>query len=796
MSTLSNLSKGSLKNNKSKSFLIALTIMLTTTLLTSVGLTCLNWINVNKKVTIERSGSFHGTYKRTTIDELNIINNNIDIEEFGVVRTVGVSEKDENNLGIVYTDENGAEMGNVKFVEGKMPINENEIAIQDGYLNFLGVEPKVGEVVNIQYESRKDGQVKDYEFIVSGIIETSEINKANKNYTAIISEEFLKNKESDKEMTFSTYVRVVGDGELSGNAIKEKVKVVGNDIGINEYDVKINDDYINALNPEPAIIGGGVVIALIVVLSSILVIYSIFYVSVINKVQEYGKLRAIGATKKQIKSLILREGFLLATISIPVGILLGYVISNLVIAKILQFDRYGVDGVNIPMIIGVFILCYLTVFLSLIKPMKIASRISPVEAMKYNGENTNKKNRDGYDEITIKRLTFANISRNKKKAIVTLLSLSLSGILYITMSTIMSSMDARIMATQHMSGDFTLSLSNYTYDPQEVKETDYNMIQENNPLGKEFRDSLMEIQGVKEITTSGSTWVKQLLPSVENQLASLSGFGEDRIAELEEELVDGKVNYESLKNGDGVIYTYPSFAEEYGIKVGEKVNLTIYDGSKTFEKEFTVEAICYVGGSDFIVPDEVINKMIKTDITSAVSINVESGKLKEVEEQLKVISDNNGYIEMNSLEDEIKTYELSLKMTSVLGYSLVIILGVIGFINLINTMITSIITRKKELGMLQAIGLSDRQLVKMLQIEGMFYTFGSLAIILTLGNVIGYIAFVLFKNSGASYAVYSYPLVQTIIMIVAVIVAQILITYLVAINFRKESLVDRVRYSE
>lgn len=77
MSTLSNLSKGSLKNNKSKSFLIALTIMLTTTLLTSVGLTCLNWINVNKKVTIERSGSFHGTYKRTTIDELNIINNNM-----------------------------------------------------------------------------------------------------------------------------------------------------------------------------------------------------------------------------------------------------------------------------------------------------------------------------------------------------------------------------------------------------------------------------------------------------------------------------------------------------------------------------------------------------------------------------------------------------------------------------------------------------------------------------------------------------------------------------------------------
>lgn len=796
MSTLSNLTKGNLKNNKSKSFLIALTIMLTTTLLTSVGLTCLNWIKVNKEVTIERSGSFHGTYKRTTIDELNIIKNNIDIEKFGVLRTVGYAEKDENNLGIVYTDENNAEMGNVNFIEGSIPTKENEIAIQDGYLDILGIEAKVGENINLEYESRNDGEIKNYDFILSGIIESSEFNKANKSYTAIISEEFLNNKEADKDMTFNTYVRVVGDGKLSGNEIKEKVKVVGNDVGINEYDVKVNEDYINALNPEPAIIGGGVAIALIVVLSSILVIYSIFYVSVINKVQEYGKLRAIGATKKQIKNLILREGFVLATISIPFGILIGYLISDLIIGKVLQFDQYGVGGINVAMIVAVFIVCYLTVFLSLIKPMRIASRVSPVEAMKYNGENNGKSNRAGYEEVTLKRLTFANIARNKKKTIVTLLSLSLSGILYITMSTIMSSMDARVMATQHMSGDFTLSLTNYTYDENEVQETDYNMIQENNPLGKEFRDSLMDISGVKEITTSGSTWVKLTVPSGEEKLGGLSGFGEDRVKELEEWLVEGEINYENLKSGNGVIYNYPNFAEESGIKVGEKVNLTVYDGSKTFEKEFTVEAICYVGGSDFIVPNEVVNEMIKTDITSSIGINVEKSKLKEVEEQLKVIADNNGYIEMNSLEEEIAVYELSLRMTSILGYSLVIILGVIGFINLINTMVTSIITRKKELGMLQAIGLSDRQLVRMLQIEGMFYTFGSLGIILTLGNVIGYIAFVLFKNSGASYAVYSYPLVQTVVMIVAVTVAQILITYLVTSNFKKESLVDRVRYSE
>ena len=63
MNTVSLLAKGGLKANKAKSILIAITIALTTTLLTSVGITCANWMEVNKQVTIERSGSFHGAYR-------------------------------------------------------------------------------------------------------------------------------------------------------------------------------------------------------------------------------------------------------------------------------------------------------------------------------------------------------------------------------------------------------------------------------------------------------------------------------------------------------------------------------------------------------------------------------------------------------------------------------------------------------------------------------------------------------------------------------------------------------------
>ena len=191
-----------------------------------------------------------------------------------------------------------------------------------------------------------------------------------------------------------------------------------------------------------------------------------------------------------------------------------------------------------------------------------------------------------------------------------------------------------------------------------------------------------------------------------------------------------------------------------------------------------------------------MDSLIKTDTTIRVGLEVKKDMLKSVEEEIKNITDNDEYLSYGTLEDSIETYKKSMAITSVLIYSLVIIIGVIGLMNLINTMITSIITRKRELGILQAIGLSDKQLVKMLQIEGLFYTVGTLLITLTLGNILGYIAVIIFRNTGASYAIYDYPFTQTIIMIVAITLVQILITYMITNNFKKDSLVDRIRYSE
>lgn len=794
MKTLTNLVKGNLKSSKAKSVLICITIMLTTTLLTSVGIICNNWLKTNKAATIEYSGSFEGIYKRVNKDKLDIIKNNASIDQYGIYKAIGTSQYEDSNLGLIYADNTIKNMANIKFEDGTMPEKENEIAIESGYLNLLNNGAKIGDKIKLSYESLSTGEIKEKEFILSGILQTSDISKAQKSYSAIISKSYFVSEEVDENTKYNVYINIVKPKKLTADEMKESILSIAKNMGIEEYDVRINTDYINASNPDPQVIAGGIIVALIIILSSMLVIYSIFYVSVINKVHEYGKLRAVGATKRQIRKIILREGFILSCISIPLGIAIGYLIGQVVILKALKMDRYGVGGMNIFIAIGVAVITVISVLLSLLKPMKMACNISPVEAMRYDGNDSKQKKRKGYEEINLKKITFANLSRNKKRTVITLLSLSLSGILFIVASTIMNCMNPENMVKDHSLGDITVYLDNYDWN--EDGSNNLYDIQANNPLGKEMCERLENIPGVKKINMEKSAWASIDIGAGEKNLEDIQGFDKEFYDELSEHLVEGEINKEALESGEGLVYTHPSYAKEIGIKVGSTQVITIYDGKDSYKKEFTVLALVDIGGASIRIPESVMDSLIKTDTTIRVGLEVKKDMLKSVEEEIKNITDNDEYLSYGTLEDSIETYKKSMAITSVLIYSLVIIIGVIGLMNLINTMITSIITRKRELGILQAIGLSDKQLVKMLQIEGLFYTVGTLLITLTLGNILGYIAVIIFRNTGASYAIYDYPLTQTIIMIVAITLVQILITYMVTNNFKKDSLVDRIRYSE
>ena len=787
------IAKSNIKHNKSKSILLIITIILSSLLLTAVATTAVNWNNFNKERVSKYFGSYHLILKGLDDEELRTAKNHADVDKVGIINSLGIIEyDDESSIGFGYMDKNALEFNQLEFIEGNMPQNENEIVLDDVALDKLGYNKELNQKIKLKYGDFSLQDIIEKEFTLVGITKASETSIARKSYTGIFSKEYMINTRDMSKENFNVLLTVKNAKHLSGEEIKLKANKIGNDIGLSKANIIVNEDYINSQKPDIEIVIGAVIISLIIIVSSILVIYNIFYMSIVSKVQEFGKLRAIGARKKQIKAIIFKEGIYLAIIGIPIGVILGYTIGEFIVSNLMQMRS---SSFNLYIVIAVVIMSLFTVVISLLKPMKIASRISIVEAIKFNGNDKGIKSRKGYAELDLKKLAYANIKRNKKRTYITILSLTLSGIIFISMATILNSMDAKIMATNHFPYDIKISLDNYTYGDDESPKTEINILQANNPLSSDFINEIKNIDGVTEVSTAKDLKAQLKDYKAEFKYQSLGSIDEDDLEELNLYLESGEINLDKLKSGDEIIFTYSDLAKELNINVGDKITLILYDGNKEIEKEFIVQAITD-GSGDLAIHEDAFSKIVKSNANVAIGFNINKSKYKDVKTIIENMIKDNGHLEMKLLEDEIAIYEISIFTTKAIAYCLVTIIGIIGFMNLINSMISSIITRKKELGMLQAIGLTNKQLIKMLNIEAAFYIVNMLIGTLSVGSLIGYVGVMIFRSTGASYAVYKFPILQVIIMICSIVVALLLLTYLITKNFNKESLVDRVRYSE
>lgn len=137
-------------------------------------------------------------------------------------------------------------------------------------------------------------------------------------------------------------------------------------------------------------------IMLIIILAGMITIYSIYYITIEERVQEFGKIKAIGATTGQLRRIVLLEGFLVAGMAVPLGLLAGSLLTrylflcifklyqneNMLMSTIQELIQRGEVKLIVPWIYLLAILvAMLTVFLSLLRPMKIAAKVSEVEAM-------------------------------------------------------------------------------------------------------------------------------------------------------------------------------------------------------------------------------------------------------------------------------------------------------------------------------------------------------------------------------------------------------------------------------
>lgn len=809
-----------MRHYKSKNILIGIAIILTTLLLFVIPSIGKDMVEVNFAVINKIYPTWHALYRNVDESTVMKLAAHHDVKTYGLRSDAGYMNLEDATVSMMYMDRTGMELYKVKLKEGQLPQKENDIVVSKGILEALGQNGKIGDTITVPYQILKDDGLdytKEKDFRICGFLADNESSKEQKQYTSLVSEAFLKAEIPVEQVKYRFLLQVNGQKGNTTADYTETIQNIARQFGISEDDMNINKEYLAANYVDPATIPVIVGIMLIVVLAGIITIYSVYYVSMNQRVREFGKLKAIGATKRQLRQIVLREGMGVALFAIPIGLLIGTVAVKVVLlqfvehakdSNVLITEAYKVVAKGevqlyywwIYLLAIAVTLC--TVYLSLMKPMRMAAKVSEIEAMRYQGGSKRQKSsRKGYQFLNIGRLTKRNLAENKKKSTITIVSMAVTGIFVMMVATVLSCANPMESAKSSIVGQYEISPIVESGN-KEHPEYEWAEVQKNNPLNEGLKQQIEELDGVERVDVF--TALKVSGGPFEEKIGTefINGVPEEYAEELKKGITEGNVTYEELKSGDKVILDRALLHWYPDIKVGDKLKLNIHDGDNTFQKEIEVAAIGEYGTgltnyNCLIMAKEGAEKLTINNSSSYFQVIADKDYDEALEASLQAIVDGSGRLQMRTWKNEYDTWENAIQMTRGACYAFIIILAAISIMNLINTMINSVHVRKKELGMMQAIGMSDRQLMKMLQLEGIFYTVGTLIISIGVGSLAGYPLFLYAKRTGMfDISTYHYPVTAAIIIILTLFVIQMLLAIFIAKSERKDSLIERIRFSE
>lgn len=813
MNMITRLSLANMKYHKSKNILIGTAIFLTTLLLFVVPTIGKNLIDAQFAVINEIYPRWHALYRGVREETAVKLAAHHAFGVCGLRSDAGYMVHNDAEIALVFLDEPGLELYNIELFSGSLPLKENEIVVSKGILTELGQDGTIGDTIIVPYQVYRDGGLdyaKEREFVISGFLADGEESAETRMYTAFVSKAFLEAEIPAEQIWYRFLFQIRDMESATTDDVEYQINSVAEQFGIAEQSISVNGDYLAANYVDPAYVPGIVLIMLIIVVAGVITIYSIYYVSMGERVQEYGRLKAIGATKRQIKQLVLREGFAVAGIAVPLGLLAGTVVSRVLFR--LCITGYFADELMLDLLKEgrfaswhwwIYVLAsavaLVTVYLSLGKPMKLAAKVSEIEAMRYRKENIGKKKqRKGFLDITITRLTGIYVTGDKKKSLMTICSMAATGIFLMVVATVLSCTTPRESANSSIYGQYVI-VPLIEYNNKEHPEREWSSIQQNNPLTEDLKEAIVQVDGVQKVISFSkiNSFVEEF-----GGKEGILGVPPECEKELLKEITEGSVTYEELCAGNKVIadrnllYWYPD------VRVGDILHVTLEDGPETKEVELEIAAIgdYAIGFTNYnylIMAKEGVESLGSHDLTYSYHVFAEEDYNETVAEKLQELVNTSELLQFGTWQTEYETWKAALALTNGCCYAFLGVLGMICVMNMINTMINSVHVRKKEIGVLQAIGMSDRQLTKMLQLEGLFYTMGTLVLSIGLGSLLSYPVFLWARKNGIlGIRNYHYPAETAIILCVVLLAIQLLLAWRLGKSVKKEAMIERIRFSE
>jgi len=772
--TIRKLTARFLKAGKPRNIIAAIAIALTSVMFTSVFTIGGNMISAIQAETMRQVGtSAHGGLKYLTMEQYENFAQSPLVKDIAYLKGLAIAENGalaKKSSEISYAEDKLARWNFSYPSAGNMPRSMNEAATSTIVLDALGVPHEIGAEVSLEFtvSSRKYYEV----FTLSGFWEGDPVLPAQRIWLsreyvdAVVSENIIPDYRDDSIIAGKVFADVwFGNSiNIEGNILR-LINERGYASGEIQYGV--NWGYA-ASDIDFTTVAIAILVLALILLSGYLIIYSVFAISVKTDIHFYGLLKTIGTTGTQLRRIVAGQALTLSLIGIPVGLLLGW-FSGVGLTPVLTAITAlsgSVQAYTANPLIFVFAAAFslLTVYAGCRKPGKIASRVSPVEAVKYSGtEASGRKKAKRTRRVTPLSMAWANITREKRKLIMIVLSLSLALILLNSAVSATRSFDMDVYLSGSITSDFAVAdnslfnvMSHYSHD-------DY--------VSADFSDALR----ARGITDIGCIYYyenydhklpprafENFIAQTEAERPYLERYYSWAIPQIEQSIQDRQLPTQVYGVGKlpltGFYHDYDKLASgDYALSFGGGGH-PVYDAGDTVTLEneagesrgFEILAVIgeypfnlssrfgFIPGETIVLADSTFIDFFRPQGAMQVVFNVADERLAETESWIAEYTTHEtpslGYVSRNTLASEFKDLQTTYLT---MGGAMSFILALIGVLNFINAIVASIIARRKELAMLQSVGMTGKQMRSTLFYEGVCYTGLTAFFTLTVGFALG-----------------------------------------------------------
>jgi putative ABC transport system permease protein len=837
-----NLADQSYRANQARNRIAIIAIALTAVLFTTLFTLGIGTVESLQKNTMRQAGGDgHAVLKYITDAEFEDIQEHSLIKEIAYNRMLCDGVENEAFLKrraeFWYYDAVGLKLGFCEPSSGHRPVAANEVMADIKTLQLMGVPLEVGAPLTLTLEIR--GEEVERDFVLAGWWESDPVFNvgrifSSRAYVDAHLEELRNTYQEDNSLTgaINAYIMFKNSIDLEGKL--EKV-ITDSGYSLNEnasnyLEHNVNWSYLSTnfgmdAGTMAALFSG----LLLIVCTGYLIIYNIFQISVIRDIRFYGLLKTIGTTGRQIRRIIRRQALILSAIGIPIGLLAGFFIGKALVPLIMNNTAYAGSAVSVSpspwIFLGAALFAVVTVLISTFKPARIAGAVSPVEAVRYMDGSTKQKQNRQLKKSTaggkMSRMALANLGRNKKRTVLVVVSLSLSLVLLNTVFTLSQSIDLDKFLAKFVDTDFLIAHADYFQNdfigPENQTTESFNQAVEAQPG---FEEGGRLYSGRTEMFTAEDEKNQAQVYNLDVRgdfMAAVYGLEELPLQRLE--LIDGELDYAKLATGkyilEGVHLDDNSVPETDSthFTVGETITLHNYKGiSETFaDREYTTQEFIVLGhvaikqysNSDrhrwdynFYLPAGVYKTLVAQPAVMSYAFNISADQEAAVEHFLQSYTDTVEPV-MNYTSKFTSRQEFSGMQSTVIliGGALSFIIGLIAILNFVNAILTSIWTRRQEFAMLQSIGMTRKQLRRMLMFEGFYCTLGTSAFALAFGTAFSLLIVKSFCGLlwFFSYDFILWPLLSVLPFLLGLGVMIPLLAYAMT---DKQSIVERLREAE